>query len=233
MRPIIYTGPYFWRDQVLAPSYGADYPLWIAHFTNACPLTPEPWSQWAFHQFTGEGLVNGIVGPVDRSVFNGSEAALAAMAVASSASQPEACTSNASIGAACAEGCVWSGWAVSQGIQPATHTCGDVECACVQQGQAHASCVPTTCDALNEPPGPVRFEILAPADGALIANPVGFVFDVEGVALVDVYADNFLVLSFDPAASGTAFKPMISTGVDGPADLSLAPCSSVMARTRP
>lgn len=71
VRPIIYTGPYFWQDNVGSDSFG-DYPLWIAHYETDCPLTPTPWSVWDFHQYSGSGSTVGITGDVDQNTFNGS-----------------------------------------------------------------------------------------------------------------------------------------------------------------
>jgi lysozyme len=72
VKPIIYTGFYFWRDEVGAPAFGAGYPLWHAQYTTAaCPNIPAPWSNWAFWQYTDAGRVNGISGNVDTNRFNG------------------------------------------------------------------------------------------------------------------------------------------------------------------
>lgn len=84
VRPIIYSGPYFWRDQVGSPSWAVDYPLWVAHYTTGCPLTPEPWPTWTFHQYTDRGRVDGISGNVDRNFFNGTLADLDALTVGGS-----------------------------------------------------------------------------------------------------------------------------------------------------
>lgn len=75
VRPIIYTGPYFWRDNVAGESFG-DNPLWIAHYGTECPLVPEPWTRFAFHQFTDSGRVTGVSGNVDVNVFAGTMADL-------------------------------------------------------------------------------------------------------------------------------------------------------------
>jgi GH25 family lysozyme M1 (1,4-beta-N-acetylmuramidase) len=77
--PIIYTGPYFWRDQVGGPTFGREHPLWVAHYTTGCPLTPEPWARWSFHQYTDSGRVAGIGGNVDMNYFDGTEAELDAL----------------------------------------------------------------------------------------------------------------------------------------------------------
>jgi hypothetical protein len=49
----------------------ADHPLWIAHYTTACPNVPTAWSNFALWQYTSSGAVAGIAGNVDRNVFNG------------------------------------------------------------------------------------------------------------------------------------------------------------------
>ncbi|MBX7083843.1 MAG: hypothetical protein K1X88_31830, partial [Nannocystaceae bacterium] len=78
IKPIIYTGRYFWQDYVQSPAF-ADYPLWIAHYTDGCPNIPDQWSDWYFHQYTSSGAVAGIGGDVDRNDFNGDLAALSAL----------------------------------------------------------------------------------------------------------------------------------------------------------
>jgi lysozyme len=78
--PIVYTGKYFWRDEVGAPSGYANNPLWIAQYTSLCPDIPEPWTRWTFWQYTETGTVSGISGNVDINRFNGSLAELKAFA---------------------------------------------------------------------------------------------------------------------------------------------------------
>ena len=70
-RPIIYTGSYFWNDNVGTDAF-VDHPLWIAHYTNGCPNLPTVWPDWHFWQYTDSGSVSGIAGNVDRNRFNGS-----------------------------------------------------------------------------------------------------------------------------------------------------------------
>ena len=78
--PIIYTGFYFWRDQVGAPDMTAS-PLWHAQYTTAdCPNIAPPWPGWAFWQYTAMGRVAGITGDVDVNRFNGTREDLAAFA---------------------------------------------------------------------------------------------------------------------------------------------------------
>ncbi len=74
--PIIYTGSYFWRDTIKSLDV-LPVPLWIAHYTTKyCPLIPEPWTGWTFHQWgvTAVGSVPGIDAKIDRDVFNGNRA---------------------------------------------------------------------------------------------------------------------------------------------------------------
>ena len=68
--PIIYTGSYFWNDNVQTDAFN-DHPLWIAHYTTGCPNVPDVWSDWAVWQYTSSGSVAGIGGNVDRNEFNG------------------------------------------------------------------------------------------------------------------------------------------------------------------
>jgi len=84
VRPIVYTGTYFWRDQVGSPASFSANRLWIASYTTApCPDIPSPWTRWSFWQYTDKGAVGGIAGAVDRNRFNGSLADLRALANAS------------------------------------------------------------------------------------------------------------------------------------------------------
>jgi len=78
--PIVYTGKYFWRDEVGSPASFAPNPLWIAQYTSLCPDLPAPWSRWTFWQYTDSGTISGISGHVDTNRFNGSLAQLQAFA---------------------------------------------------------------------------------------------------------------------------------------------------------
>ncbi len=79
VKPLIYTGYYFWRDQV-GPGDFADHPLWIANYSATCPLVPAPWSRWAFHQYSASARIPGITAnTVDVNKFNGTLADLEAL----------------------------------------------------------------------------------------------------------------------------------------------------------
>jgi GH25 family lysozyme M1 (1,4-beta-N-acetylmuramidase) len=70
--PIVYTGKYFWRDDVGGSTKQADSALWVAQYTSLCPDIPAPWSKWTFWQYSESGRVPGIPGDVDMDRFNGS-----------------------------------------------------------------------------------------------------------------------------------------------------------------
>lgn len=89
-RPIIYTGKYFWQDNVGSADY-AEYPLWHAQYPNACQGGPTPpgcgcaniadqWSDWAVWQYSSTGSVAGISGNVDVNVWKGTYEDLVAFA---------------------------------------------------------------------------------------------------------------------------------------------------------
>ena len=80
VKPIIYTGRYFWQDNVGTDAF-ADYPLWIAHYTTQCPNIPDQWNDWVFHQYSSSGSVAGISGAVDTNNFNGTLDDLMALTV--------------------------------------------------------------------------------------------------------------------------------------------------------
>ena len=44
------------------------------------------------------------------------------------------------LGSQCANGCIWSSWAVSSGVQRLTHYCDGVGCHCVEEGNIYNSC---------------------------------------------------------------------------------------------
>jgi len=65
-RPIIYTSPAFWENQVADSGRIAnDHPLWVAHWGTSSPDTPGAWDAWNGWQYTSDGTVDGIAGRVD------------------------------------------------------------------------------------------------------------------------------------------------------------------------
>lgn len=81
--PIIYTGKYFWQDDVQSTAFSS-YPLWHAAYPGnwtptSCPDIANQWSEWIIWQYTSSGSVAGISGNVDRNTFNGDLAALQAL----------------------------------------------------------------------------------------------------------------------------------------------------------
>jgi GH25 family lysozyme M1 (1,4-beta-N-acetylmuramidase) len=86
LRPIIYTGSYFWEDSV--GTNLSSYPIWIAAYGPACPSLPaDGWSNWTMWQYSDGG------GSLDHDVFNGSLAQLKAL----SGATPPAATSSAEL----------------------------------------------------------------------------------------------------------------------------------------
>lgn len=69
VEPIVYTNGDLWRGRGADPL--GPQPLWIAHYTQGCPVIPSAWDRWAFWQHTDHGAVPGITGPVDLDRFSG------------------------------------------------------------------------------------------------------------------------------------------------------------------
>jgi lysozyme len=78
-KPIIYTNWGTWGT-LGNPQDLAGSPLWVAHYTSLCPLTPVPWTGWVFWQYSENGIVPGVPGSADVNVFNGTLAQLEALA---------------------------------------------------------------------------------------------------------------------------------------------------------
>lgn len=75
--PIIYTRASFWDASVGSYPEFSRCPLWVAHYGSmASPALPKGWAGWTFWQFSDQGRVPGIAGPVDLNRFNGSLADL-------------------------------------------------------------------------------------------------------------------------------------------------------------
>lgn len=80
--PIIYTGYYYWNDNVGTDEF-IDHPLWVANYNPGCPLIPDYWGTWAFHQYCACESIAGISGDVDGDTFNGNLDDLLALSVGS------------------------------------------------------------------------------------------------------------------------------------------------------
>nr|WP_192253996.1 GH25 family lysozyme [Mesorhizobium silamurunense] len=69
-RPIIYTSPDFYRDNLRGAFQ--DYPFWL-RAVAAHPSKVYPGRRWLFWQYSGSGLSHGVSGRVDLNVFHGDE----------------------------------------------------------------------------------------------------------------------------------------------------------------
>ena len=69
VEPIVYTGNDMWKSGGSDPL--GTQALWLAHYTQGCPMVPPPWTHWTFWQHTDRGAVPGIDGPVDLDLFAG------------------------------------------------------------------------------------------------------------------------------------------------------------------
>jgi len=71
VKPIIYTGFFFWRDMVGGADMSA-YPLWVPNYSATCPLVPPAWTDWTIHQYSSTAMVPGITeNTTDVNKFNG------------------------------------------------------------------------------------------------------------------------------------------------------------------
>lgn len=70
-RPIIYTAPDFYRDNLRGAFEG--YPFWLRAVAQH-PSKVYPGRKWLFWQYSGSGLSHGVKGKIDLNVFNGNEA---------------------------------------------------------------------------------------------------------------------------------------------------------------
>src|SRR5262249_51870666 len=79
LKPIIYTGRFFWRD-IGDPKLDLD--LWIAEYVGRVvkPDLPDTWHDWKFWQYTDKGSIPGVSAPLALSLFNGTLSDLLAYA---------------------------------------------------------------------------------------------------------------------------------------------------------
>jgi len=76
MTPVIYTSASAWVTSTGNTDRFHKLALWIAHHEAACPNTPVAWPRWTFHQSTASSVLEGVTGPVDIDLFQGSLGAL-------------------------------------------------------------------------------------------------------------------------------------------------------------
>ncbi|MGB3418663.1 MAG: GH25 family lysozyme [Mesorhizobium sp.] len=69
-RPIIYTAPDFYEDNLKGAF--KDYPFWLRSVARH-PGKVYGDRPWVFWQYSGSGLSHGVTGKIDLNVFNGSE----------------------------------------------------------------------------------------------------------------------------------------------------------------
>jgi lysozyme len=82
-KPVVYTfGAYLAENDVGTSGLGA-YPLALAYpSSGACVRPPAPWARATFWQYSWEGSIDGIAGPVDRDRFIGTLSDLQGFATA-------------------------------------------------------------------------------------------------------------------------------------------------------
>ncbi|WP_053093843.1 glycoside hydrolase family 25 protein [Rufibacter radiotolerans] len=85
VKPIIYTNQIYYNRKLRG--YFTDYPLWIARYQNAEPIT-HPKDNMAFWQYSETGTVKGIDAPVDMNWFFGDVSALNKLCVPAKAAAP-------------------------------------------------------------------------------------------------------------------------------------------------
>jgi elongation factor P len=115
-KPVVYTfGAYLEQNAVSSAGLGI-YPLALAFPSDApCVSPPAPWAQATFWQYSWEGSVDGISGPVDRDRFLGTLGDLQAWAGVSAFRSPSPLPSAPSCG------CSWpaarASWAHTYAMQ--------------------------------------------------------------------------------------------------------------------
>jgi GH25 family lysozyme M1 (1,4-beta-N-acetylmuramidase) len=204
VRPMIYTGPYFWETSMGGTSLFADLGydvLWVAHWTDGSPTVPGGnWGGhgWTFWQYTDCERVAGIAGCVDGDRFNGTD--LSGVTVASirvsvtGGGTVVSAPGDISCGTRC-EGVFHPGTAVTLTAEPApgqaftgwTGACtGTDPCTLVAKRTKRVGAVfadETPPSATVRPPttltGPVVMELSEPVSG-VDAGSVGL--RVEGTA---------------------------------------------------
>ncbi|WP_269931375.1 GH25 family lysozyme [Aminobacter sp. HY435] len=70
-RPVIYTAPDFYKDNLRG--HFQNYPFWLRAVAEP-PSKVYPGRNWVFWQYSGSGLSHGVDGKIDLNVFRGNEA---------------------------------------------------------------------------------------------------------------------------------------------------------------
>ncbi|MEO8518094.1 MAG: GH25 family lysozyme [Dermatophilaceae bacterium] len=78
--PIVYTYGHFWKQKMGNSHSFTAYPLWLASYAPSTPEVVGGWNSYTFWQYSKKASLPGASRPLDMSVFNGSPAALRAMA---------------------------------------------------------------------------------------------------------------------------------------------------------
>lgn len=65
--PLFYSYPYF-IETYLEPDTLTAYPLWLANYGNPQPKNVGGWTSYAILQYSDQGTVRGISGPVDHNI---------------------------------------------------------------------------------------------------------------------------------------------------------------------
>jgi len=68
-RPVIYTAPDFYKDNLVGAF--ENYPFWLRAVAQH-PSKVYPGRKFVFWQYSGSGLSQGVNGKIDLNVFNGS-----------------------------------------------------------------------------------------------------------------------------------------------------------------
>ncbi|MCY6379446.1 glycoside hydrolase family 25 protein [Hoeflea prorocentri] len=67
-RPFLYTTASFWNE-IGAPKGFEAYPLWIADYGVATPALPDGWADYTVWQYSQQGKLAGVSGPVDLDIL--------------------------------------------------------------------------------------------------------------------------------------------------------------------
>lgn len=78
-QPIIYTNEDTWNTYFGGTDAFSGHRLWAANYpqTPGQPAMPNGWTKWTVHQYSAQGTIDGITGPVDLDVLAGDLASIA------------------------------------------------------------------------------------------------------------------------------------------------------------